>query len=174
MSALATKVKEEFGKLLPPTLFFLAALYVLALVRTLFLKGAGISIDTSISVVVGALILGKAVLLADMLPFINRYPGKPLAFNIVWKTALYFLVALLIHYLERLIDFWREAGGFIAGNEKLLAQMIWPHFWAIQILLAVLIVSYCTMRELARTIGEEKMRHMFFGPMPQAAKREAR
>ena len=167
MSKMAAKVKEEFGKLLPPTLFFLVSLHVLALVRTLFLKGAGIALDTSVSVTVTALILGKAVLLADMLPFTNRYPGKPLAFNIVWKSSLYFLVALLAHYLEDLYDFWRGTGGFVAGNEKLLAQMVWPHFWAIQILLAVMILSYCTMREIARTIGEDRMRRMFFGPMPE-------
>ena len=52
---------------------------------------------------------------------------------------IYFLVALVIHYLERLVDFWKEAGGFVAGNEKLLAEIVWPHFWAIQIVLLVLI-----------------------------------
>ena len=36
-----------------------------------------------------ALILGKAVLLADMLPLINRYPDRPLGFNVAWKTLIY-------------------------------------------------------------------------------------
>ena len=112
---------------------------------------------------VGALILGKSVLIADMLPIINRYPDKPLAYNVAWKTAIYVLVALVIHYLERLVDFWKEAGGFVAGNEKLLAEMVWPHFWAIQILLAVLIFEYCVMHELARVFGGKKVREMFFG-----------
>jgi len=53
---------------------------------------------------------------------------------------MYLLVASVIHYLERLIDFSRHAGGIIAGNEKMLAQMVWPHFWAIEILLLVLIL----------------------------------
>ena len=73
---------------------------------------------------------------------------------------------MLVHYLEHLIDFWREAGSFIAGNEKLLAEIVWPHFWAIQILLAMLISMYSTMSELVRVIGGDKMRHLFFGPMP--------
>ena len=74
----------------------------------------------------GALILGKAVLISDMLPIINRFPEKPLAYNVAWKTVIYFLVALVIHYLERLVDFWKEAGGFVAGNEKLLAEIVAP------------------------------------------------
>jgi hypothetical protein len=47
----------------------------------------------------------------------------------------------------------------------LLREMIWPHFWAIQILLAVLILMYCTMHELVRLIGAYSFRRMFFGPM---------
>jgi hypothetical protein len=127
------------------------------------LKGTGIPVSAPIQVAVGALILGKAVLIADMLPAINRYPDKPLVYNIAWKTAIYFMVALVIHYLERLIDFWKEAGGFLAGNEKLLAEMVWPHFWAIQIILVVLIFNYCLMHEMARVIGPTKLRAMFFG-----------
>ena len=59
-------------------------------------------------------------------------------------------MAAIVHYLERLFDFSREAGGLIAGNEKLLAEIVWPHFWAIQIVLFVLILMYCTMHEFAR------------------------
>jgi hypothetical protein len=76
------------------------------------------------------------------------------------------LISLVIHYLERLVDFWRQAGGFIAGNQKLFAEIIWPHFWAIQIILFVLIAMYCTVHELVRAIGKEKALRIFFGPMP--------
>jgi hypothetical protein len=72
---------------------------------------------------------------------------------------------MIPHYLERLVDFWREAGGFIAGNEKLLAEIVWAHFWAIQMLLALLILMYCTVRKLVRLIGGEKVRRMFFGSL---------
>lgn len=163
MNKLSEKIKEEFHALLPPTLFFFITLHLIALIRVLMLKGTGIALSTSVSVTIAALVLGKTVLIADMLPFINRYPDKPLAYNIAWKTVLYVLVSMVIHYLERLIDFWKEAGGFIAANEKLWAEMIWPHFLAIQILLAMLVLVYCTMRELVRLIGREKMGQIFFG-----------
>jgi len=171
MSKLSAKVKKEIGELLPPTLYFFITLHLIAFFRVLMLKGTGIALSTSASVTVGALILGKAVLIADLLPFINRYPDKPLVYNVVWKTTVYVLVAMLVHYLERLIDFWREAGGFIAGNQKLVAEIVWPHFWAIQLLLVVLILIYCTMHELIRVIGGDKVRQIFFGPVqkPQAS-----
>src|SRR2546422_3472662 len=160
------KLKEEFFKLLPPTIYFFVALHIVAFVRVLMLEKTGIAPSSSISVAVAALILGKAVLIADMLPMINRFPNKPLIYNVAWKTLIYLLAATLIHYLERLIDFWRQTGGFVAGNQKLLAEIVWPHFWAIQIILLVLIVMYCTMHELVRVIGKEKVLRIFFGPMP--------
>jgi hypothetical protein len=163
MSKLFAKIKEEFHALLPPTLFFFVTLHLIALIRVLMLKGTGIELTTSVSVTIAALVLGKTVLIADMLPFINRYPDKPLAYNVAWKTMLYVLVSIVIHYLERLVDFWKDTGGFIAANEKLWAEMIWPHFLAIQILLAMLVLVYCTMRELVRLIGREKMGQIFFG-----------
>ena len=166
MTKLFTKLKEEFFALLPPTIFFFVALHIVAFVRVLMLKGTRISPLSSMSIAVAALILGKAVLLADLLPMVNRFPNKPLIYNVAWKTLIYLVMSALIHYVERLVDFWRQTGGFVAGNQKLLSVIIWPHFWAIQIILFVLIAMYCTMHELVRVIGRQMVRRMFFGPMP--------
>jgi len=165
---ISAKIREEFFAMLPPTIFFFVALHIVAFVHVLMLKGMGISPETSISVAIAAIILGKAVLVADLLPFINRFPERPLIYNVAWKTMIYLLVSAVIHYLERLVDFWRQAGGVVAGNKKLLAEIVWPQFWAIQIVLFVLIAMYCTMHELVRVIGKDKVRQIFFGPMPLA------
>jgi hypothetical protein len=166
MRKLSAKLQEEFKALLPPAIFFLVMLHLVALMRVLMLKGTGIAASTPLQVTLSALILGKAVLVADLLPFINRYPDKPLIYNIAWKTTIYVLVAMLLHYLERLADFWKEAGSLVAGNQKLLTEIVWPHFWAIQILLVVLILMYCTMHELVRALGRDKALAMLFGTRP--------
>src|SRR4029434_2364492 len=150
------KLKEEFFKILPPTIYFFVALHLVMFIRVLMLEGTGLSPYSSASIAVTALILGKAVLIADMLPMINRFPNKPLIYNIAWKTVIYLLLSAVIHYLERLIDFWRETGGFVAGNQKLLSEIIWPHFLAIQIILFVLIAAYCMVHELVGVIGKGK------------------
>jgi hypothetical protein len=156
------KLKEEALALLPPTIFCFLALHVIALVRALMTKGTGLPVTSSAQIALAALIVGKAVLLADLWPPINRFPQRPLIYNIVWKTAIYYLVASLIHYLERLFDFSREAGGVVAGNRRLLAEMIWPHVLAVQIILLVIIFAYCVIRELGSALGEDKVFRMFF------------
>src|SRR5438094_8065097 len=160
------KLEEACFKTLAPTMYFFVALHLVMFIRVLMLKGTGIAPSSSISIAVAALILGKAVLIADLLPMINRFPHKPLIYNIAWKTVIYLLLSAVIHYLERLFDFWRETGGFVAGNQKLLSEIVWPHFWAIQIILFVLIAAYCMVHELVRVIGREKVLRIFFGPMP--------
>jgi len=165
MSKAIAKIKEEFYAVLPPTVFFFIALHIVAIVRVLMNKGTGIPLATTASVAISALVLGKSVLLADMMPLINRYPQKPLIYNVVWKTLIYLVVATIIHYLERLWDFAKEAGGVAAGNEAMLVQMVWPHFLAIQVLLFVLILMYCTMHELTRALGRDKVLKIFFGPV---------
>jgi hypothetical protein len=169
MHKLLQKLKEEFFAILPPTIFFFVALHLVTFIRVLMARGSHFQPLSTMSIAIASLILGKAVLIADMLPPINRYPNKPLAYNIVWKTVIYLLTATIIHYLERLIDFSRQAGGIVAGSEKQLAEMVWPHFWAAEIVLFLLILVYCTVRELGRVIGKEKMLRLFFGPLPLPA-----
>jgi hypothetical protein len=169
MHKVLEKLKEEFFAILPPTIFFFVALHLVTFIRVLIAKGSHFEPLSTMSITIASLILGKAVLIADMLPPINRYPNKPLAYNIAWKTVIYLLMASVIHYLERLIDFSREAGGLAAGNAKLLAEIVWPHFWAVQIILFMLILVYSTARELVRVIGREKLSRLFFGPLPLPA-----
>jgi hypothetical protein len=160
------KLKEEFLAVLPPTIFFFVALHLITFIRVLIAKGSHFVPLSTISIAVGSLVLGKAVLISDLIPAVNRYPHKPLAYNITWKTTIYVVVASIIHYLERLIDFARQAGGLAAGNEKLLSELVWPHFWAIEIILCILMLVYCTAHELVHVIGKQRMLQLFFGPMP--------
>lgn len=166
MSELTAKIKHEFLEMLPPTIFFFILLHVIALIRALMIKGTGVSLPTTASVTLAALILGKAVLLANMLPFINRFPEKPLVWNAGWKTVIYTVVAGFIHYLERLYDYWKDAPSIAAANHQLLTEMSWPRFWAIQILLLVMILNYCVFAELARIVGRDRFKAILLGPIP--------
>jgi hypothetical protein len=166
MSKLTVGIKHEFMEILPPTIFFFVSLHIVVIIRALMIRGTGISLPTSASVTIAALVLGKSVLIANMLPFINRFPEKPLIWNASWKTAIYTLVALFVHYLEHLYDYWRGAPSLVAANHKLLAEFNGAHFWAIQILLLMLIANYCVLAELGRVMGRDKFKAMFLGPMP--------
>jgi hypothetical protein len=109
------------------------------------------------------LVVGKVVLIADKLPFINRFPDKPLFYNVGWKTAIYVTAALLFRYVEHLVGAMGPHGGFLGANAYIWSEIVWPRFWAVQIWLVVLFLAYCAMRELVRVVGRPRVLHMFFG-----------
>jgi Ni/Fe-hydrogenase subunit HybB-like protein len=113
--------------------------------------------------VIGALIVGKVVLIADALPFINRYPDKPLIYKVIWKTIIYVLAAFLVRLAEHLVPLIIKYGSFREKIERLADEIVWPHFWIIYLWLSVLLFVYCALRELIRAIGRDQVPRLFFG-----------
>ena len=163
MSKVLTTLKHEFLEAVPPAIFFFVAFQLLAFTRSLMLQAYGIEVSTFLAATFGAMVVAKVVLIADKLPLINRFPEKPLIYNVVWKTLLYLVASFLVRYAENLIHYLREGGGLAHANRRLLDDVAWPHFWAIQLWLAVLFLVYCALRELVRVLGRERVLRIFFG-----------
>jgi len=163
LNKLGRLLEKELLELLPPTIFFFIAFHILVLFRALLLRQYGVQTSTVAGATVAALVVGKVVLIADALPFVNRFPEKPLMFNVAWKTLIYMVAALVVHYLEHLIPVWWRIGDLAAASRQLWQEIVWPHFWAIQLWLLVLFFMYCAIRELVRAVGPREVRRMFFG-----------
>ncbi len=156
-------IKENFVEALPATIFFFIAFHLIALTEILLLRQYQIPVSTTAVITVSAPILAKAILLADKLPFINRFPNKPLIYNILWKTTIYVLIALVFRYLQTMIPMLLKHQSWSVANEHLQREIIWPHFWAVQIWVCVLFMFYSIIRELVRTRGKREVLRMFFG-----------
>nr|MBS0021514.1 hypothetical protein [Gammaproteobacteria bacterium] len=163
MGTIVSRLKHELVEAIPPAVFFFVAFHVIAFTRALMLEQHGIRVSTFMAATIAALIVAKVVLIVDLLPFVNRFPEKPLIYNVVWKTGIYMVAALLVRYLEHLIPFVREHGDLALANRHLLDEVVWPHFWFVQIWLLVLFFMYCTLREFVRAVGRERVVQLFFG-----------
>ena len=56
----------------------------------------------------------------------------------------------------------------MAANRLMLAKMVWAHFWAIELVIVLLVLDYCVITEFARVLGPRKLRQMFFGAQPHS------
>jgi len=78
MSRLTAKLKEEVIEMIPPTLYFFVILHIVAVIRVLMTEHTWLPLPSTASITVAALVLDKSVVIADLLPWINRYPDRPL------------------------------------------------------------------------------------------------
>jgi hypothetical protein len=160
---LLTTIKHNYLELLPPTIFFLIAFSLIEATKQLILREYGITWTGFGAAFFGAVLVGKVVLIVDKLPFVNKFPDRQLIYNASWKCLIYFLVTVLVQWLERIVPLLMKHESFMEATRNCLDAIVWPHFWMIQMWLAVLFFVYCAMRELVRAIGRDKVVQMFFG-----------
>ena len=164
MNKIVQRVKQEFIGVIPAAVYFFIALQLLALTRALILREYDIELSSFVAAAEGALVVAKVIMVVDLLPFVNRFPDKPIVYNITWKAAIYFIAACFARYIEHLFYFVREYGDLTAANRHLFDDIIWSRFWVIQIWVFVLLLIYCVMKELVRVFGRDRVRTVFFGP----------
>lgn len=163
MNKIIARIRKELLDAVPAFIFFLIMFHILIITRALTLKAYGITADISAAAVIGALIVAKAILIADRVPFLNLYPRRPLVWNAVLKTIVFGMITFLFLFVEELFHQARLHGGMAAGYEHLKKDVIWPAFWAREIWITILLLFYCSAVELVRVIGADKAKEMFFG-----------
>jgi hypothetical protein len=93
-------IKPSYLHVLPPATFFLIAFGLLFATRQLISREYGVSMPGFGAAVVGALLVGKVMLLIDKLPFIDKVPDQPL---IQMWLAVLFLVYCSLRELVRVM-----------------------------------------------------------------------
>jgi hypothetical protein len=156
---------REARHALPPMVFFLVSFNLLVLTVALIARGESGDLPSYAAATVAALVCGKAVLIADKLPFFNRFPDRPLIWNVIWKALLYVAITVLFRLIETMIHGWLYDRHVGAGVEHALAGFAWPRFLIIQLWLAALFLVYTLFSELVLTFGRERMMRLFFGPV---------
>jgi hypothetical protein len=167
MKRVLAVIAHEIREAIPAFLFFLVVFQLGQITRALTLDEYDITMGRTAVAVIGALIVAKAILVADALPLTKVFANRALAYSIVWTSLIYFVITTAFHYVEELIPLWRKYGGVVAAHERLFEEVSWPHFWVVQLWVAFSLLCYCTGVELIRAVGKERVRALLFGaPCP--------
>ncbi len=149
--------------MLPPTIFFLVVFFVVVLTRSLMGEGTAIPMNTYGAAALGALVVGKSILVADALPLLRRFEDHPRIVNVLWRTFLYLLVVLAFQLLEELFPLISKHGGLAAAIAALVGEVDWARFWATHLLFAVFMSLYCLGTALIDALGRERFVREFLG-----------
>ncbi len=76
MSKILGTIKHELIEALPSAFFFFMVFNVLAISEKLMLAEYNIKFSGFVNSAIGALLVAKAILIADKIKFINKYPNN--------------------------------------------------------------------------------------------------
>jgi len=156
-------VVKEFREALPPILFFFVSFNLVELTTQLILAEYFARLANFMVATTTALVVGKAVLVADALPFLRRFDKAPMIRPILFKTFVYWAVVFLARLLEGMAEYWIGGGAFGGTWNYLVTHFSWHRFVAIQIWIFVLFLVYTFITELNARLGEGELTRMVFG-----------
>jgi hypothetical protein len=147
---------------LPPTIFFLVGFNLILWTKRLILQEQGVEFSGFFTAIVAALLVGKAVLVTDNLPFMRRFDGAPMIQPILFKSAIYWVCVLIVRLAEEVVHFVAAGGAIAAFGDHFVNHFSLPRFLSIQIWLMVLFLAYVTIHELNQLFGDGELYRLFF------------
>jgi hypothetical protein len=161
-SRLLAFVLKEFREVLPPMVFFAVSFNLIVLTTDLILADYRASFGNFMVATMSALLVGKAVLVANLTPFLRRFDTAPMIRPVLFKTIVYWTVVFLVRFLEKLVEYLFAGGTLSEIPEYVATHFTWHRFAAIQIWIFVLFLIYTSVAELNARLGDGELRKMFF------------
>lgn len=153
---------HAFHEVLPPTLFFMFSFNLIVFTTNLLIHDYWFKLSGFLLATTTALVVGKAVLVANHIRMIDRFRGAPLIQPILYKTIFYTLVVLVVRVLERFVHFAFDDQGFGAAFQVAVHDFSWRRFAAVQIWIFTCFLIYVTATEIGYLLGEGQMFRLFF------------
>jgi hypothetical protein len=147
---------------LPPTIFFVVGFNLILWTKRLILQEHGVEFSGFFTAIVAALLVGKAVLVTDNLPFMRRFDGAPMIQPILFKSAIYWLCVLIVRLAEEFVHFVASGGAIADFGDHLVNHFSLARFLSIQIWLMVLFLVYVTIHEVNELFGDGELYRLFF------------
>jgi hypothetical protein len=157
----------EFREVWPPTIFFFIGFNFVVFTTNLLVADYAVAVSSFMLATLAALVVGKAVLVANKMPFLTRYDRAPLVRPILFKTAVYWIIVFLARLLERFVHFSvmerRPPGDFFP---YMITTFSWHRFFGISLWILVLFLIYVTASEFSHLFGRGEIPRLFFTYRP--------
>ena len=158
---------RELREMVPPVIFFFTGFNIIVLTTNLILADYSKSVGNFMLATGAALLVAKAVLIANPLPLMRRYDRAALIRPILFKTVVYWVIVGVVRLLEHFIEFslvdTHPVRDFLP---HMIATFSWHRFAAIQIWILVLFLIYVSATEFSHLLGKGKLWDALFSRRP--------
>jgi hypothetical protein len=151
-------------ELVPVVSFFFVAFFLIFLMFRLFAEKYSVEFSVLGKAAVGALVLGKVILLVDWAQSGHRVGSHRPAIAIGIQTFSYGLVVIVLVVGERMFHAVREAGSLQGGISIVIANANLDRFLGIVLLYSLVVGSYLVLQEIDLAMGKGALLRLFFKP----------
>src|SRR5215469_6029881 len=162
MRRIGAWILHEWLEMLPPTIFFFVGFNFVVLTTNLLVAQYLVAVSNFMLATLAALVVGKAVLVANKMSLLRRYDRAPLIQPILYKTAFYWVVVFLARLLERFVHFSLEGNPPSDFPTYLVTTFSWHRFSAISLWILVLFLIYVTVSEFGHLFGLRELQRLLF------------
>jgi hypothetical protein len=160
-------IVRELRGALPPTIFFFVGFNFIVLTTNLLVGRYAAAVSSFMLATVAALVVGKAVISANAMPFIKLFDRAPLIQPILFKTTIYWIATVITRLVERFVRFCVIEGKWPGDFATyLISDFSWQRFSAISLWILVLFLIYVTASEFSQLFGPAEMRRLMFAYRP--------
>ena len=163
---IGARILRELRSALPPTIFFFIGFNFIVLTTNLLVASYAVAVSSFMLATVAALVVGKAVITANSMPFLKIFDRAPLIQPILFKTAIYWIAVFVARLGERFLHFLVDGNSPLDFGEHLISDFSWDRFIAISLWIFVLFLIYVTAAEFSQLIGPAEMRRLIFTYRP--------
>jgi len=111
---------------------------------------------------IGALILGKVIMIGSVFRFGRWLEDKPLIVPTIYKALVFCVFVAVFRVFEYAIRGWLKGDGLAAALGEFFAQKGMDEILANGLVVLVALIPFFAVKELGRVLGRERVAALFF------------
>jgi len=161
------KLKKELKSLGIIMSYFGLWFAFMIVLKILLLKQYDIEFTGLSMAFIGALIVGKVILIIDHIPMGSWIERQPAIVNILFRTFLYSVGIIIIIILEKAFEVRHEYGGFFNAVPQLFSRADINHIYANSLAVICALLGFNLFDLFGKYFGEGGFRKVLLSPPPK-------
>lgn len=156
-------IKKEVLLAYPAIIYFLIAFNLIHFTTALARDQNQIPYFTFLEINLGALLMGKILIIANTFSMMKIFYNKPLIYNILWKFFIYVIFIFSTITLDILFHFFSKLKNMNETLQFLSIEITSPVFWSLMLWIILVFLIFVIFTEFTRVIGKLAIKKILFG-----------
>lgn len=161
MNRIVSAIVEDLREIVYPVIFLFCMFELVSLSNALLLESYKMTPTHSLFAAVGALIGGKAILVANRVSLLHRFEKQAVIVSVVWRSLVYALFCALFLCSEHVVTGLFRLENPITSLKMLVDELSFDHVAANLIWLFLSLMLYNSYVEVDRHLGKGSLRRIF-------------